>query len=180
MDVLLRYQIALHDDTIKLHQNYVALLRDMQKKTDISDIPGDIKAGCSGENNLDLSDVGGIMEGGQDIIWNRIRDAHPEEYKVEPNINNIEDTVLPDLNSNDTPRFSPDTDPDLSIKTPCNTINKLSKYKTSDQDKIIYEMYIKAKNNIVRLAVIDPSMNDNLDELVQEEADRLLSIYMSK
>ena len=75
MDIFLDSQLALHRDTVKLHENYIVLLTAMKKKL-AENNETDMKAMLLAEK--ELNDASTAMEYDQDLIWNRIREAHPE------------------------------------------------------------------------------------------------------
>jgi len=209
MDILLDSQIAFHTDTIKLHENYIELLKSMKGVINDGDKSPQGETQQISEELLlakkELDGIGASMDYDQDMIWNRIRNAHPDEYRDTPEGDKQKEElisqknkkkeepisprdkkekednlVIPDNpNMKDTPSTHTDVKPDMEVKKNP-VVTKLSKYNKRDLEKITYKMFVKARENITRLANIDPSMKENLDELIGEEADRLLAEFMKK
>jgi hypothetical protein len=58
-------------------------------------------------------------------------------------------------------------------------ITRLSKYPQKKQNEIIKNIFLKAKENIERLAAIDQNIKNNLETEINAEADRLLAAYLA-
>ena len=54
----------------------------------------------------------------------------------------------------------------------------MSNFNAKKQNEILQNMYIKASENIKKLALLDESIAENLNEHINIEADRLLNVYL--
>jgi hypothetical protein len=57
-------------------------------------------------------------------------------------------------------------------------ITKLSKFPANKQNSILRNMFMRAKTNMEKLAKLDADIANNLDDKIQEEANRLLEVYL--
>lgn len=58
-------------------------------------------------------------------------------------------------------------------------INRLSKYSSTEQEKIIFNLFLKAKANIEHMTKDQEMSNDEKNSLINREADRLLENYLA-
>ena len=191
-------QIKFHNDIIQLYANQIKYLQDLQKQQEIDFATNNILED-ENETNPNTDD---ILLHDQDIIWDRIRKAHPELYgnkydccnkepteptePTEPklsekigNDNNLE-VVIPTIKS----------DMKLNQSTDCETktpgydtnpvINRLSQFTNKKRNQIIKNIFATATTNMEKLAELDINIKDNIDTQIRLEADRLLKAYLAK
>jgi len=186
-------QIKLHEGLIQLHTTQLAYLKNLQLQqlqTETDELTTD---DLPQENYLSNES---ILENDQDIIWDRIRKAHPEMYGSDeavcrgmsnektpektpvykennltvPGVElNVEQTIKSDLKL-------PEPEPSTSKDSPL--VTRLSKFPQKKQNQIVRNIFMTAKTNIEKLAEIDTSIAENIDERIQVEADRLLAAYL--
>jgi len=92
-----------------------------------------------------------------DDIWDRIKNIHESKMPK------------PDMRSG-----QPVEQPATAVK-----VSRLSKFTEAKQNQIIKNIYEKAKTNIERLAEIDQELSQNMEETINQEADRLLQSYLN-
>lgn len=92
-----------------------------------------------------------------DDIWDRIK--------------NIHESKMP---KSDMSSGQPAEQPSTAVK-----VSRLSKFTETKQNQIIKNIYEKAKTNIERLAEIDQGLTQNMEENINQEADRLLQSYLN-
>jgi hypothetical protein len=121
----------------------------------------------------------------QNIIWERIKKLQIAQNINQPEVSLQNSSMLktPLNNTNHTNNLIMPKLPNTTVKTQTYKknppVNQLSKYTKKDQNKKTYEIYKQAKKNITILAIIDNSLNDNINNHIQIEADRLLKQYLS-
>ena len=193
----LKSQIKFHEGIIQLHTTQLTYLKklqlqQLQAETDdltIDDLPQ--------ENYLSNETM---LENNQDIIWDRIRKAHPELYGSDETVccgmsnektpeKTAEKTAVYKENNLTVPKVELNVEQtiksDLKLPEPeSNTskgyplITRLSKFTQKKQNQILRNIFMTAKTNIEKLARIDISIAENIDEQIQVEADRLLVAYL--
>lgn len=190
-------QIQFHKDAINIHKKQLILLDTLLNENQL--VPRVSDNDIYNIDDLQISSVNGIndidlADDEHDKIWHRIIKAHPDEYenKVSPNQHKKNNLQAPDISMCDSvEKLEPKSDmiasnSEVSNKSQTGNckknppINKLSKYNTKQQSQIIRNIFAEAKNNISKLALIDKSLNDDINTHIQIEADRLLQIYLMK
>ncbi len=104
----------------------------------------------------------------QDLIWERIRKAQVCN----------DDTKQPLSRPNNLINSVPN--PPQSTQQKYVEVNKLHQFPRKKQGKIIKNIFDKAVINIERLHEISPIPDDERDNMIQKEADNLLSQYLKK
>jgi hypothetical protein len=139
-------------------------------------------------DNLDM----GLSD--QDLIWERIRNSQIEieqkqldkQYETSHGFSSITETIADD-DEEDNPHIifkSNNLAHDLEmdqIKEPDNTpprINALFKVNPTSRKAIIQDIFKEATESIKKLSELDDTYKDNFDNEVQNEADRLLEVYL--
>lgn len=186
-------QIKLHEDIIQVHTTQLKYLQDLQKQKELNidsintleDIP---------ETKV-LEDEDMLLHD-QDIIWERIRNAHPELYGNKSDYCNQTHTetgskekIVKENNLNEEPHvIKPDmqihpveedkiTNPGYKVNP---IINRLSKFTTKKQNQILKNIFLTAKSNMEKLAELDPNIANGIDEKIHIEANRLLEAYLDE
>ena len=186
-------QIKFHEGLIQLHTTQLAYLKNLQLQqlqTETDELTTD---DLPQENYLSNES---ILENDQDIIWDRIRKAHPEMYGSDeavcsgmPNEKTPEKTpvykennlTVPDVELNVEQTIKSDLklpEPESSTSKDSPLVTRLSKFPQKKQNQIVRNIFMTAKTNIEKLADIDTSIAENIDERIQVEADRLLAAYL--
>lgn len=109
----------------------------------------------------------------QEEIWERIRKS-----SIAMNIeNNKEDDFKNEIlkSIKDHVIHTKDCPKKYEFGPPINALYKVSPYKRKE---IIKNIFIQATENINNLAKINSSYKENIDKLIQDEADRLLEVYL--
>ena len=157
------------------------------------------------ENKKDLvdyetKDLSSLLAFDNDLIWNRIRNAHVNvnNVEIESDISNetiikkniLDQNILKEKNIKENNlqvafsdiKLSNEIESDLhNTNNDTNTtprITKLSQFTQKKQNEIIKNIFIKATENMNNLAKLDLNILNNLDESIRNEADRLLTIYL--
>jgi len=152
------------------------------------------------DNSIDNSiSISQSYTDGQDMIRDRINNAHIK-YNITNGIkeiktsqtesNNVEIVNINNKkieNSNkqvdmDKPGIISEQNRTDSDNNNINNtiINKFSKYSSIKKLEILSSLFKTAKLNINKLALLDNSIQCNLNDNIQKEADRLLMVYLSE
>ena len=223
----LELQIKFHTDIIEVHKNHIKLLKETYKIPDTNKHSDDTNKPSDDVNKFNMI-VNGLDD--QEIVWDRIRNAHPDRYNtecaiiskepivpvVEPNkINVIETKKINVINKNNikTPnsnKLFQDMSSQLQTQeqqketpqkeTPQKEtekkqqketekkqepvkiikVSRLSKFNDTKQHQIIKNIYTKAKLNMEKLSELDNDIKLNIEQKINEEADRLLEAYLNE
>ena len=223
----LELQIKFHTDIIEVHKNHIKLLKETYKIPDTNKPSDDTNKPSDDVNKFNMI-VNGLDD--QEIVWDRIRNAHPDRYNtecaiiskepivpvVEPNkINVIETKKINVINKNNikTPnsnKLFQDMSSQLQTQeqqketpqkeTPQKEtekkqqketekkqepvkiikVSRLSKFNDTKQHQIIKNIYTKAKLNMEKLSELDNDIKLNIEQKINEEADRLLEAYLNE
>ena len=155
-------QIKYLEDTIDMHMLKISELQKIIQTGNIEkeDVSETIKIQPSPLDNH-TSD--------QNDIWDRIRHVHKEqESEVETPVKEPEPEV-------ETPVKEPEPEVEKNI-----IVNKFSKFPNDKKLIIMANIFNKAKKNINKLSLINDSVNENMQENIQLEADRLLKIFLNE
>jgi hypothetical protein len=157
-------QIIFHREMIKLHMEQLNKLISslqaseppsepplLQASEPLSEPPA-LQAVDPHQKTNNLKD-----ELDNDDIWDRIK--------------NIHESKMP---KSDMRSGQPADQPATVVK-----VSRLSKFTEAKQNQIIKNIYEKAKTNIERLAEIDQELSQNMEENINQEADRLLQSYLN-
>ena len=193
-------QITFLKNSIAEQSNQLQALEDNIKTEDIK--TEDIKTEDTIET-IDSSTMFDNITNDQDLIWQRMQAARTNmnnmtnmEFKVDQqscelnnasvgrmmfsqkNITNPVEIFQP----TDQPTIESTNDPDAtSTNEPVKSefvSNKLSNFNAKKQNEILQNMYNKASENIKKLALLDESIAENLNDHINIEADRLLNVYL--
>lgn len=156
-----------------LIEHHKRVIKDLEKFIDSNQSPADSK-------NLDvlaqLDEESGIVI----ARMNRARQAMntPRENNLAPLPLPIPAPISVPVPAN-TPAPTPKSKglPDAK-KEKYPVITRLSQYPKSKQNEIIRNIYNRAVKNIEGLVSLDPTLSDKSDEMIGEEADRLLAAYL--
>lgn len=196
----LESQIQLHSSIIEVHTkqlNYLKTLQNIQSADDVDDgVDTGLPVDLPDENYLgDTSN----LERDQDLIWDRIKMAHPERYMDSPEKppvykeNNLSTPIIKFeiTNTQDIDKLPKKTQVvgDIKLQQPPDSgmetyskfaplVTRLSKFTHKKQDQIIKNIFAKARVNIEQLSKLDANIANNIDEEIQKEADRLLAAYL--
>ena len=194
-------QIKFHEGLIQLHTTQLTYLKNLQLQqlqTETDELTTD---DLPQENYLSNESM---LENDQDIIWDRIRKAHPEMYGSDeavccgmPNEKTPEkppektpektpvykenNLTVPDVELNVEQNIKSDLklpEPESNTSKDIPLVTRLSKFSQKKQNQILRNIFMTAKTNIEKLAEIDTSIAENIDERIQVEADRLLAVYL--
>jgi hypothetical protein len=122
----------------------------------------------------------------QDMVWDRInksREKLMEENIMDEDFTN--DYSVNPSNNQEQPQNSDHMKSDMVVNEVNPTykkypsLNKLSQYSKSNADQEMYKIFKRAEQNIHQLVRIDESLKNNMGDLIQDEADRLLKLYVS-
>jgi hypothetical protein len=186
----LETQIKFHEGLIQIHTSQLSYLKNLQLHNKSDDLTTD---DFPQENYLSND---AMLEKDQDIIWGRVRNAHTKIYgsdesgccETQPEkkpVHKENNLNVPDVNPiiEQTVEHTIKSDiklPESEIST-CNVvplITRLSKFPQKKQRQIMLNIFTTAKTNIEKLAELDISIAENIDEQIQVEADRLLDTYL--
>ncbi len=143
------------------------------------------------------------MDQDQDMIWDRIRRAHPGQYTdadaasttvASTTAVNLETTAQKNAAVRQAPDLTKKNDQanknNLEVKIDnlrdikSNTDDKptlitaLSKFPQKKQNEILRNMFNRARLNIEKLVALDPTLKETMDAQIKQEADRLLEVYL--
>ena len=207
MDVL-NGQIKLYESLIQNYTDYLQCLKNhlAQTKTDIKlkDIPESNTPAFDApafempfnipESEIQLEDIG------QDMIWQRIRQAHLGDENTQTNTGCVENTQTSlgyaentqtntgcventqtslGYAENNLENLELNLGSNRDVKK-TNTISRLSRFTTLKQNQIIKNIFIKARENMKILSELDNNILDNMEENVNKEADRILEVYLNE
>ena len=172
MDVLIA-QIKLYENLIQNYTEYLQCLKNNLAQHKTSDVIPDILASDVMPDILASDVMPDIEDTNQDMIWQRIRQAHLDDSNVENTQtslgyveNNIENLELNMESNRDVKKVQ--------------VVSRLSKFTTFKQNQIIKNIFIKARENMKILAELDKNILDNMEENVNKEADRILEVYLNE
>ena len=218
----LELQIKFHTDIIDVHKNHIKLLKETYK------IPDTNKSSDIANKSIDDANKFNMIVNGlddQEVVWDRIRNAHPDRYNTEcvnlskepivetkkinvsNNKNNIKipnsNKLFQDMSSQvqqkektkeqqketeqkvteqketeqkeQQKEQQKETEPVKIIK-----VSRLSKFNDTKQHQIIKNIYTKAKLNMEKLSELDNDIKINIEQKINEEADRLLEAYLTE
>ena len=232
----LELQIKFHTDIIDVHKNHIKLLKETYKIPDTNKPSDDTekyiddtnKSSNNTENYIDDANKFNMIVNGlddQEVVWDRIRNAHPDRYNtecvnlskepifepivetifepivepiVEPKkinvINNQNNIKIPNSNKlfqdmlsqvqtqektkeqqTEQKEQQKEPEPVKIIK-----VSRLSKFNDTKQHQIIKNIYTKAKLNMEKLSELDNDIKLNIEQKINEEADRLLEAYLTE
>jgi hypothetical protein len=133
-------------------------------------------------DNLDM----GLSD--QDLIWERIRNSQIEieqkQHETSHGLARITENIDDDEDNPHIIFKSNNLAHDLEMnqmKEPDNTpprINALYKVNPTSRKAIIQDIFKEATESIKKLSKLDDNYKDNFDNEVQNEADRLLEVYL--
>ena len=172
-------QIIFHTNIINVHTTHINNLKKLITPEKKEYYINNLNHELMDKQIADISkDIPYIYADEQDMIRERITNAHIKNNKIplNNNMNPNESINLPLNNSNESINL-PLNNSNESINPP---VNKFSKYSSSKKLEIMAGIFKTAKLNINKLALLDNSINDNLSDHIQKEADRLLNIHLSK
>jgi hypothetical protein len=228
-------QIKFHTDIIEVHKNHIKLLKETYKIPDTNK-PSDAANKPSDDVNKFNMIVNGLDD--QEIVWDRIRNAHPDRYNTEcaiiskepivpvvetkkinvietkkinvinknnikiPNSNKLFQDMSSQLQTQEQPQdpLVKESQPPEQKETeqketeqkqqketekkqePVKIIkvSRLSKFNDTKQHQIIKNIYTKAKLNMEKLSELDNDIKLNIEQKINEEADRLLEAYLNE
>ena len=241
----LELQIKFHTDIIEVHKNHIKLLKETYKIPDTNKPSDDTEKYIDDTNNSsnntenyidDANKFNMIVNGldDQEVVWDRIRNAHPDRYNTEcvnlskepifepivetifepivepivdpkkinvinnqnnikiPNSNKLFQDMLSQVQTQEkTKEQQTEQNQDLLVKEsqtqektkePVKIIkvSRLSKFNDTKQHQIIKNIYTKAKLNMEKLSELDKDIKLNIEQKINEEADRLLEAYLTE
>ena len=256
----LELQIKFHTDIIEVHKNHIKLLKETYKIPDTNKssnntekyIDDTNKSSNNTEKYIDGVNKFNMIVNGlddQEVVWDRIRNAHPDRYNTEcvnlskepifepivetifepivepivepkkinvsnnknnikiPNSNKLFQDMLSQVQTQEqqkeqkqehqketeqkqehqketeqkqeqqekTKEQQKETEPVKIIK-----VSRLSKFNDTKQHQIIKNIYTKAKLNMEKLSELDNDIKLNIEQKINEEADRLLEAYLNE
>ena len=228
----LELQIKFHTDIIEVHKNHIKLLKETYKIPDTNKPSDDTEKYIDDTNKFNMI-VNGLDD--QEVVWDRIRNAHPDRYNTEcvnlskepifepivepivdpkkinvinnqnnikiPNSNKLFQDMLSQVQTQEkTKEQQTEQNQDLLVKEsqtqektkesqtqektkePVKIIkvSRLSKFNDTKQHQIIKNIYTKAKLNMEKLSELDNDIKLNIEQKINEEADRLLEAYLTE
>jgi len=164
MDVL-HGQIKLYENLI---QNYTEYLQCLKNQL--------LEQSKQYGNDSEILETKSDIHDDQDMIWQRIRQAHLGESQ---NVSNVKQEKLgyAENNIENVELVIPESNRDVKKGQ---TISRLSKFTKLKQNQIIKNIFIKARENMKILAELDKNILDNMEENVNKEADRILEVYLNE
>ena len=169
MDVL-RGQIKLYENLIQNYTEYVQCLKNQL-----------LEQSKQYENDSEILETKSDINDDQDMIWQRIRQAHLGDSHLgdSQNASNIKQEKLgyAENNIESEELAVPESNRDVKKGQ---TITRLSKFTTLKQNQIIKNIFIRARENMKILAELDKNILDNMEENVNKEADRILEVYLNE
>lgn len=195
MSNIVNDQITFLKNSIAEQSNQLQALEDNIKTEDIKT-----------EDTIETIDSSTMFDNitnDQDLIWQRMQAARTNmtnmnnmEFKVDQQSCELNNALLGRMmfsqknitnpveifKPTDQPTIESTNDPDAtSTNEPVKSefvSNKLSNFNAKKQNEILQNMYNKASENIKKLALLDESIAENLNDHINIEADRLLNVYL--
>lgn len=192
-------QIDFHTAMVQLHTSQIKYLQTLNEKN--NHVPEVTKHEILKQEltNIDKTEIAPteFLDAGQELIWDRIRKARLNQSNAtdltQKTPINQPNEIVPDMELIQTAVTAKKNNLNVDINIPTTdqlpaapqlpkplSINKLHKFTVKKRDEIIRNVFKSARSNVERLATIDPTMRDTMDEHIQIEADRLLSVYLNQ
>ena len=163
-------QIAFMESQIILYKNQIDILKNLKCNNNLNeDVINEV---CKSTENNFNDEI--LKNDDQDNVWDRIKEAHLKNENVEKN--NIEIKNITDENNNIENKIK---DEDIKIKKNI-IVNKFSKFTNHQKMEIMSKIFKNATENVNKMKMINKEIENDLEDSIQKEADRLLEIYLDK